>query len=222
VFHATKAWQDSDPPAMSQREQPSNIESVKGSLPPTEASAAASDTASAPGGLPSQLGDSCEQQAWPYIDQQCRGAQPDRGTRAVRVVSTDRTAPSTLVTAVPPPPPGAVSRTTDGHLYGQASAVLPGSVHVPPATATPGRDQPRSRGSASRRDTIGAALDAAIPREMVVDNDYKGHRPVQAYASPSDSRVSVHRKTGTSQTDQRGGRKGGQARKHIIRSPVLV
>ena len=195
VFCTTSVWQDMRPAAVPQQEKPSNIEPPKGSLPLTEAPAAVPGEASAPEGAPSKVGapDStvnCEQQAWPYVDQQCRGAQPDQGTRTVRVISTDRTAPSTLVTAAPLHP-GTVRRTTDGFSDGQASAMLLDPVLAPPPT-TP--DQPSSRGSSWRKNTTSAALDPDIPGETAADDEYHGHRPGRASTLPRDDRVRVDRK----------------------------
>ena len=188
LFPLARAWQDAGRPAVSQREKPSYIASAEGSLLPT----AASDTADAPEGPPPHAGSWCEQQTWPYVDQRCRGAQSDRQTRAVRVISMDRTAPSTLMTVVPSPPPGAPSRTTDGLSHGQASVALPEPVHAPPPAVASTRDQPRSRRSPSRRDTTSAALGANIPGHTAADDD--GYWRARSYASPGSSRVPVHRK----------------------------
>ncbi len=48
---------------------------------------------------------SCAKRTWPYLDQRCADSAKDPGqaTREVRVVSTDRGASPTIVTAVPPP-----------------------------------------------------------------------------------------------------------------------
>lgn len=64
----------------------------------------------------------CEQQTWPYVDRMCGGSGANSGQtmRSVRVIPADRSAPSTLTTAVPSPSPA--GRTTDGLSRGQASA----------------------------------------------------------------------------------------------------
>jgi hypothetical protein len=69
--------------------------------------AAANETADADAGKSDR---SCAQQTWPYVNHGCAGADP-QGTRSVRVISSDRGAPSTVTTTAPAKP---AARTTDG------------------------------------------------------------------------------------------------------------
>jgi hypothetical protein len=48
----------------------------------------------------------CDEQTWPYVDQKC-STGATQTTRPVRVIPTDRSAPSSVVTAAPPRAPAA-------------------------------------------------------------------------------------------------------------------
>src|SRR5262245_30705707 len=63
------------------------------------------DSASRDAAAATNAGDPCDRQTWPYVSHECAAAQR---TRNVRVIPTDKSAPTTIVTAAPtvtPPPP---------------------------------------------------------------------------------------------------------------------
>jgi hypothetical protein len=100
---AAGATQDTSVAATASLPEPSS----KPADTPASAAVDASDAAA------KQARDACAQQTWPYVSHECGGtdSNADQTTRAVRVIPTDRSAPSSVVTAVPPTPPG---RSTDG------------------------------------------------------------------------------------------------------------
>ena len=101
------------------------------------------DSASRDASAATNAGDPCDRQTWPYVSHECAAAQR---TRNVRVIPTDKSAPTTIVTAAPtvtPPPPA-----TNGqgpHQEPPAAGVsMPSSAPAPrpapaptPATAPP-------------------------------------------------------------------------------------
>jgi hypothetical protein len=100
----------------------------------------------------------CERQTWPYVNHECADAGSDQATRAVRVIPTDRSAPSTVVTAKPQPTP----RTTDGMATNEASVALR-------RPATDGLSQDQTRGvpeTGDRREPAGNTGPAQVEVPM--------------------------------------------------------
>ncbi|MFL6805839.1 MAG: hypothetical protein ACJ8FM_17810 [Xanthobacteraceae bacterium] len=166
------------------REQPANVPAPHSSPQTTQTSAtpeappvAAEASASNPDGAAAEAGDavsgqsadlSCERQTWPYVDHSCAGADANApARRSVRVITTDRSAPATVMTAAPPPP----SRTTDGMAPPPASTVdrttngSSGSMDV--ASREPaGADRPQQSDSNIASGQIGVPMPRPKPDEL--------------------------------------------------------
>jgi hypothetical protein len=77
--------------------------------------------------------DPCEQQTWPYVDDKCRAQlaekskemEKKKGSRQVRVISTDKSAPPTIVSTPAPPPQSQPVETAKQSTVGQAPAEAP-------------------------------------------------------------------------------------------------
>lgn len=108
--------------------------------PATTAQSAANDSGSA--------ADPCEQQTWPYVDDKCRAqlAQKSQARRQVRVIATDKSAPSTIVTTPAPPPQSRPVETATQETVGRAPAEAPRPEPVasspPPPAAQPPAQPP--------------------------------------------------------------------------------
>jgi len=92
----------------------------------------------------------CAQQTWPYVDEKCREANgnANQSTRPVRVIPTDRSAPSSVTTAAP------------------AEATVPMPPAKPRVADTPTSTPPAPRvATEAPRATTGAAPAAEAPRE---------------------------------------------------------
>jgi hypothetical protein len=112
--------------------------------------------------------DPCAREAWPYVSQKCAGKQR---TRNVRVITTDRTAPSTIVTAVPETSPrdtDPAPRTTDGAAPSAASVALAPSQAAPvesaPSAATPNAPAPAQETAAPNIVPTAAASEVPMPK----------------------------------------------------------
>lgn len=85
--------------------------------------------------------DPCEGQTWPYVDDKCRAqlAEKSKANRQVRVISTDKSAPSTIVSTPAPPPQTRPVETATRETVGQspAEAPRPESAAPAPAQASP-------------------------------------------------------------------------------------
>jgi hypothetical protein len=109
----------------------------------------------------------CAQQTWPYVDDKCREANgsANQSTRPVRVIPSDRSAPSSVTTAAPTeatvPMPPAKPRVAD----------TPSSTPPAPRVAT---EAPRA--------TTGAAPAAETPREPA--RREQAEAPVRAAPAP--------------------------------------
>ena len=125
----------------------------------------------------------CERQTWPYVNHECADAGSDRATRAVRVIPTDRSAPSTVVTAKPQPTP----RTTDGMAENEASVALR-------RPTTDGWSQDRTRGVAETADGPGPADETGSARVEVPMPPPKPEALTQAAAEPASGSSEVVRR----------------------------
>jgi hypothetical protein len=122
---------------------------------------ASTESANAAPSEPTAQDDPCAREAWPYVSQKCAGKQR---TRNVRVITTDRTAPSTIVTAVPETSPRAsepAPRTTDG------SAPPAASVALAPTQAAPAESASNAATSAASAAPIAPAPSEQIASPIV-------------------------------------------------------
>ena len=108
-------------------------------------------------------GDPCDKQTWPYVSHECAAAQR---TRNVRVIPTDKGAPTTIVTAAPtvtPPPPA-----TDGQAPRQEPAPAAARVTVPSSAPEP------------------APLPAPAPTPRTAPSAAAAPAPVTSAAAPAE------------------------------------
>ena len=131
-----QAWhgaQSSQPHKVPSRKVAASLESnsraVRDSAAGMSAAAAAPVTAATPeAGSQQAARPGCERQTWPYVSHDCDDGQ-GRPTRSVRVITTDRSAPTMVKTAAPRVP----VRTTDGSAPA-AQAVGPGTPRATDST----------------------------------------------------------------------------------------
>lgn len=102
----------------------------------------------------------CDEQTWPYVDQKCNTGATQT-TRPVRVIPTDRSAPSSVVTAAPSRAPAAGSNapaaSTNANAEGSRSA-----------TGSAPADEPRQFNRKERAEVRPAPVNTVTPSRETV------------------------------------------------------
>jgi len=129
--------------------------------PSAAPAAAANETADADA---ADKNDPCAQQTWPYVDHGCAGTKPNSENRSVRVISPDRSAPSTVTTTAPAQTSARPPRSTDG------SATPAPTAKSPTSRETTGSSSPQVSLAlqpvppARTENATPAAVDSAAPK----------------------------------------------------------
>lgn len=124
--------------------------------------------------------DPCAGQTWPYIDGACADAKAAQDTRQVRVISTDRAAPTTLATPAPRIDPKPVRQTA-------APAPAPEPAQQPAPAAAPAKtEQPVTAAQKT-------ASAAAEHKPSVASGAPTAHtatpEPASAQAEPAEAKI---------------------------------
>ena len=141
--------------------------------PDESASPPAPAAANAPQPEAQAQNDPCDQQTWPYVSAECAAQR----TRAVRVITTDKSAPSTIVTPAPVVPP----RPTDGQAARPDAA--PSQTAAPPSAAI---TQPAPPSGAASTEAAAQAREAPAQSTAV---------PAQPQTMPAQAKPEAVAKT---------------------------